>query len=347
VTKSRRIIPSSLLTGSLLTLSLGMLVALGAGCAAPHRQSLPLQVSAISPAVTEINRALISASASGLQGRDHATDYQIGPEDLLQITLFNVPEQLTGVTPRRMEVRVNQQGVISLPLLGEITAAGLTTSVLERSLAEGYKRYLRDPEVGVRVSEYHSQRISVIGAVRNPGVFQLTGPKTLVDLLAMAGGINERAGSQVHIYRKQSEGQYTYVVDLLGLAGSPELVNMPVQPGDVINVLQAGMFFVDGAVGRPGSYPLSQLYTLTQALAVAGGVNATLADYSSVAIFRRRESLEADRISVDLKEILAGRAGDPRIEANDVIVVPTSTAKYLVERFLGRIGLPGVPGPIW
>jgi polysaccharide biosynthesis/export protein len=212
-------------------------------------------------------------------------------------------------------------------------------------LGQRLDEYLYHPQVGVQVKEYRSQQISVVGAVRNPGVFQLTGPKTLIDLLAMAGGINERAGSQVHLYRQQSDRRQTYVVDLLALANNPSLVNMPVQPGDVLDVPQSGMFFVDGSVGKPGSYPLSRPYTLTQALAIAGGVMPRLADYSGIVVFRRQESPEVERISVNLKDVLGGQTTDPPIQADDVIFVPTSTAKYILERFIGTIGLPGIPMP--
>lgn len=331
-----------LLIKGLLALSLAALLGTGCAVASQSRSILPAN-TATSPLVTQINRALASVTSPVPASM---ADYRLGAEDLLEIALFNVPESGAGIISRRAEVRVTQEGMITLPLLGDIPVAGLTPSALEQALRRRYDEYLYNPQVGVQVKEYRSQRISILGAVRTPGIFQLTSPKTLADLLAMAGGINERAGNQVHIYRQESEGRQTYVVDLLALASNPGLVNMPVQPGDVINVPQTGLFFIDGAVGRPGSYPLNQPLTLTQALAVAGGVTEALADYSGVAILRRRNALEADRISVNLKEILAGRTADPQIEANDVIVVPVSTPKYIVQRFLGTIGLSGIPTPV-
>jgi polysaccharide export outer membrane protein len=242
-----------------------------------------------------------------------------------------------------MDARVSQDGVISLPLLGDIPVQGLTASALEEQLRKRYDKYVRNPQVGVQITDYRSQRISVIGAVRNPGIFQLTGPKTLVDILAQAGGVADRAGRQVHIYRQGPEGRQSFVIDLLALAGNPALVNMPVQAGDLINVPQAGMFFVDGVVGRPGSYALDQPYTLTRALAVAGGITTTLASTGDIAIFRRQDGGEPQKISVDWNQIIAGRAADPTIEADDVIFVPMSTGKYIVQRFIGTIGLPSVP----
>jgi polysaccharide biosynthesis/export protein len=140
------------------------------------------------------------------------------------------------------------------------------------------------------------------------------------------------------------EGRQTHIIDLIVLASNPALVNMPVQAGDVVNVQQAGMFFVDGAVTKPGSYSLSRPYTLTQALTIAGGVNRELASYSELAIYRQRNGGESEMIPVDLSAIWDQKATDPRIEADDVIVVPISTAKYIVKRFFGAIGLGSVPG---
>jgi polysaccharide export outer membrane protein len=315
----------------------------GAGCATVLQTRVRLPESpATSPAVSAINTALASVTPSTSAS---SADYRLGAEDLLEITVFNVPEGGAGPLPRRIEVRLSQEGLITLPLLGDVPAAGLSTAALEQSLHKRYNEFLHNPQVGVQVKEYRGQQVAIIGAVGRPGLYQLTGPRTLVDLLSMAGGINEKAGSQIYLYRQGPAGRQSYIIDLLALANNPGFVNMTVQAGDVINVPLAGMFFVDGAVGRPGAFPLTSAYTLTQALAVAGGVEETLASYSEVSIFRRRAGSEPEKIPVDLKEILAGKVHDPHIAAEDVIIVPISTAKYIVERFIGRIGLGGVPIP--
>jgi polysaccharide biosynthesis/export protein len=306
-----------------------------AGCASPPQSRLAVpETPGSSSGVSQINTALSSAA----MGAPAAGDYRVGPEDLLDITVLNIPEDAVGPIPRKMEVRLSQEGLIALPLLGDLSIAGLSTTAVEELLRKRYGEFMHDPQVGVQIKEYRGQQISVIGAVAKPGMYQLTGPRTLVDLLSMAGGINEKAGRQVHIYRQGSDERQSFVVDLLALANNPGLVNMPVQAGDVINVPLAGTFFVDGAVGKPGSYPMNRMYTLTQALAVAGGVNETLASYDEVAIIRRQPGAEHQKIPVDLGDILAGKAQDPHIEAEDTIVVPISTAKYIIERFIGRIG---------
>jgi polysaccharide export outer membrane protein len=115
------------------------------------------------------------------------------------------------------------------------------------------------------------------------------------------------------------------------------VVNMVVQAGDVVNVPQSGMFFVDGAVGKPGSYALGRKYTLSQALATAGGVNLELASTSSISIYRRRGPDKVENIPVDLDEVLALTAPDPQVQPDDVIVVPMSGFKYFVKRFIGTL----------
>jgi len=328
---------------------------LGFGCTArPTPTDMPPgQVGpAAGTATNEINQALsIAASQSG----NSSADYQIGPDDLVQLTIYNIPEQDARVTPRTVILRVSQDGIIVVPLVGAMTAKGKTTSQLEQELKKKYEQYIRNPQIGVLITEYR-QRISVMGAVQKPGVFELTGPKTVIDLVAQAGGITEKAGNQVLLYRQEPGGKrQTAVIDLLALANpsgkvidskDAVVVNMAVQAGDVINVPQAGAFFVDGAVRKAGSYPVSRDYTLTQALAVAGGVDPELADYGSITIYRRRGPTNVQTIAVDLDSVMAQKSVDLKIEPDDVIVVPMSSLKYFVKRFVGTIisgtSLPGI-----
>ena len=274
-----------------------------------------------------------------------SADYRVGPEDLLEITLFNISEttNLGAVTPRTNTVRVSQQGQISLPLIGEIDVKGLTSIGLEKKLREAYDNYIYNPQVGVLIREYR-QRVSVIGAVQRPGVFELSGPKSVIEMLAMAGGVSDKAGSQVHIYRQGPNGRETHVIDLVVLANSTGLINannaaminLPVEPGDMVNVPEAGMFFIDGAVRRAGSYPLGRRYSLSQALAVAGGVDPEL-NSNDITIFRRQGPGEFQTIALNLTDMMSGSIADPQIQPDDVIVVPMSTPKWLVKRFVGSL----------
>lgn len=330
-----------LMLHTVLLLSLSALLGIGCTAALQNQGMSPTPAGSAPPpsAVTDLNNTI---AAVALQTPASAADYRVGPEDMLEITLFNVPPEEAGVTPRVTEKRVSQQGLITLALLGDIPAAGLTVSELERTLEQRYARYLRSPEVGVAVKEYRSQRVSVIGAVRNPGVFPLTGPQTLIDLLATAGGVSDKAGRQVHLYRQGPNGRESRVFDLYTLVRNPtadpaDLAKLTVQGGDIVNVPEAGMFFVDGAVRKAGSFPMDRPYTLTQALSAAGGVDFELAKTSDISIVRRQGAAEIATVSVDLNAIRAGDASDPDIEAGDVILVPVSGIKYFVRRFVGSM----------
>jgi len=310
----------------------------------PDKRLIPSSTSATAPSTADINNAL---AAMASQATAQTSSYQIGPEDLLQVTLFNIPEAESRVTPRTVSVRVNQQAKITLPLLGDIEVKGMSVAALEKTLRERYEKYLVNPQVGVLVTEFR-QRASVIGAVQKPGMVELTGPKTLVDVLALAGGLTDKASNQVHVYRNTPEGRQSYVIDLSFLSNTGgssnsetvELASMPILVGDVVNVPLAGTVFIDGAVKTPGAFPLPRRYSLTQALTLAGGVDYELANYSGATIFRRRGPGEVDAIPANLNEILAGNAADPQIEPDDTIVIPVSSTKFFIKRFVGQIFSP-------
>jgi polysaccharide biosynthesis/export protein len=340
-----------------------MLVAilLAGGCAAtPQRQpsgpseNVPgatARPPTTDPRTEEINKALSSASQ---QSSASSRDYRLGADDLVQITIYNIPESEARVTPRSMSLRVSQDGMIVLPLVGQMEVRGKTPGELEQELNKRYGKFIRNPQIGVLVTDFR-QRVSVMGAVQKPGIIELTGPKTVVDALALAGGVSDKSGNQVHVYRQDANGgRQSIVIDLMMLANSggqipspdgPASVNMLLQPGDVVNVPQSGMFFVDGAVGKRGSYPLVRSYTLTQALATAGGVDPELADYSAITINRRVSPEKLEVIQIDWDAVTAGRAVDPQIQPDDVVLVPMSGFKYFVKRFVGTIiSGPSMPG---
>lgn len=326
-----------------------LMSAMLAGCGSHVERTLPAGPAAqsgsqaASSSANEINKAL---SLTAAQSTASAADYRVGPDDLIQITIYNIPEQDARVTPRTVILRVSQRGAVVVPLVGELGVKGMTTRDIERELHTRYSKYIRNPHVGVMVTEYR-QRVSVMGAVQKPGVFELIGPKSVIDMLALAGGVTERAGNQVHVYRQDEKGgRQSMVIDLVMLANSTGLaakdenalvLTAPLQPGDVVNVPQAGMFFVDGAVGKPGSYPLGRNYTLSQALATAGGVDRELVDYSGISINRRHGTNKMETIPVDFEAVMAGSANDPQIQPDDVILVPMSSFKFFVKRFVGTI----------
>src|SRR5262245_52683605 len=195
----------------------------------------------------------------------------LGNEDLLEISVFEIPEL-------NRTVRVSEKGTISVPLLGEIPAGGLTRGQLERDLRERLaEKYVRDPQVSVFVREYGSKRVFVLGAVARSGSYEMLGPRSLLHVLAAAGGLTEEAGSEIYVIRSREDGTVessaVKVEDLMS-SHDPKL-NVAMQPGDIVSVPIEHMLFVyvDGAVRNPGriDQPAGRSLTLLQAIAKAGG----------------------------------------------------------------------------
>lgn len=207
--------------------------------------------------------------------------YAVGPNDVLNVTVFNQPS-LSG------KFTVEADGTLAFPLLGRVAAGGLSVraiedKVRERLLAAGY---LNDPKVSVVVDQFRSQQIFVMGEVKQPGNLQYTGSMTLIEALARAGSTTERAGTEVVIVRSASgvgsgappqnpnaPNGNTIRVNLQNLQSGTLSQNVPLQAGDTIFVPRAVTVFVSGEVRNPGEYVMrTSAMTVRQALALAGGV---------------------------------------------------------------------------
>ena len=151
------------------------------------------------------------------------TEYRIGPSDLLAVTVFQI-EDLDR------EVRVNNAGQVTLPLVGAIDVAGRTVSELETEIARRYgERYLQDPQVTVFVKEFASQRVTVGGAVKKPGIYPVTSRLTLLQAVALAEGMTDIASHRNVIVFRSASGQRRYArfdLDAIesGQAADPELM---------------------------------------------------------------------------------------------------------------------------
>jgi len=281
---------------------------------------------------------------------DPSRDYKIGPEDLIEISVFE--EEKLNKT-----VRVSSQGNISLPLLGILRVKGLTPNELEKEIRDLLaEKYLQDPNVSVFVKEYRSQRISVIGAVEKPGIFEVTGQKTVLDMLAMAGGLkagsDQDAGQLLFVIKppkpergvpgapKESppnslkdskdtseqtpQTPQTFVIDLEELLVKGDLsLNLPLTHGDIINIPISGKVFVGGEVKSPGGFPMKgKKITVSQAIAMAGGVLPE-ADGAQTKIFRYSgRGSERESLTADVYAIQKGESEDPFLKENDIIIVP-------------------------
>ena len=289
---------------------------------------------------------------------------RIGPDDMLEITVFEAPEL-------NHTLRVSAKGEISLQLLGEVRAGGLTPRQLELVLQELLRRmYMKDPHVGVFVRELQSHPVSVVGAVKKPGVFQIRGTKTLLELLSMAEGLADDAGDTVLVMRgatfpgasgrentgqkQQFDAAASLAIRDAPLASRPTVVpqqdgaseveeinlkrllesddptfNIPVHPGDIVKVPRAGIVYVVGEVKKPGGFVLrsNENISVLQALALAEGLTRTSLK-SQARIIRTDQSTDKRiEIPVDIGKILASKVPDPLLQPKDIIFVPDSSAK--------------------
>jgi polysaccharide biosynthesis/export protein len=334
----------------LLSLGLGLLI----GCGGASQQVLTAQaltkMQAPDPNKELHQQLMAQASQASLA---NYKDYQVGPEDQLAIVIL-------GQDNLNREVRVNGQGDIALPLVGVVKVAGMTPQEVQKRLEALYNaRFLVNPQITVAVKEFRHQRVAVTGAVAKPGSYELIGPRTLLEVLSMAGGFSNlgtptggaQAGDVVDVIRCQNapdlskttkvEGSRpfspkteTIVIDLRRLVSgqTPEL-NIPIRNGDMVFVPFAGTAYVLGGVKKPGNIAVKENLTVSQAVALAGGVDPMLGT-DSITIMRFDEQGRPIRINTNLGSIIAKNKQDLPLKNNDVVVVNESTIKkafYLIK----------------
>ncbi|HLH05686.1 MAG TPA: polysaccharide biosynthesis/export family protein [Terriglobales bacterium] len=251
---------------------------------------------------------------------------KLSPGDLIAVSV-------DGVSDYRPETRVSQEGVISLPLIGDVAVGGLTTEQAQDEIAKKMRdgNYFRDPHVSVFVKEYASIGISVLGEVSHPGVYPSLGTRRLYDVISAAGGFSARAGKTVTITHRDHPEQPVIVTVDADPARSVDS-NVQVFPGDTIMVSKAGLVYVVGDVGRPGGFIMdnNEHITVLQALALAQGVNRSAALGSARII--RKTSGGPKEVPVPLKRMMAAKATDMDMQPEDILFIPGSAAKNIVKR---------------
>jgi polysaccharide export outer membrane protein len=245
----------------------------------------------------------------------------VGAGDLVEMSVFDTPE-LSG------KLRVSNMGEVTLPLVGSLHVAGLSAAemqnlIRDRLIAGGF---MNDPQVTVFIAEYATQGVSVLGEVRNPGVYPAFGHHNLVDYISVAGGLTTLAGNSVTITRV-GHPEDSEQVKISSTAASGTVNNPEIFPGDSIFVQKTGLIYVIGDVVRPGGFPMDHdgRITVLQALALAQGTTYAAKKEATVVI--RTTPQGHEELPVDLKKILASKAADMPLQDNDIIFVPNSSAK--------------------
>lgn len=280
------------------------------------------------------------------------TNYLIGPGDVLQFSVFDVPE-LSNST-----VRVQPSGYIGLPLVGTIKVGGLTEAEVQKEVQNQLSRYVHFPQVNVFISEYEASKVSVIGAVAKPGRYPIKrNDYSLIEILSEAGGRTDNSSGRVLLIPAKSNtatgnltaanaraklsqsanihGIEIYFDDLVGTASTVP-ISVPLVAGDTIVVPEAGAVDVDGEVKSPGSYKLSSRMTLLGAIASAGGLSYS-ADASAVEVIREFEAGKKVALSVDLEKLAIAEGKDVRLRDGDIVRVPSSPGRFATRQVIEAI----------
>lgn len=295
---------------------------------------------------------------SGTDAPEVPSSYVLGPGDQIVIQALDVEEISNNPIP------IGMKGDVTLPIVGRLHAAGLTVEEFEAQLNDRLGKYLTHPQASVIVSEFASQPVSVLGAVKNPGVHQLQGRKTLAEILSLAGGTQDDAGYLVKITRRKEwgriplpnaredpTGQFTVAeVDLRSIveAKNPS-ANILIRPHDVISIPRAQLIYVIGQVRKPGGFVLRERESVSalQALSLAEGLDHVAAPGNARIIRSGPDPKERTEVAVDLKKILEGKAPDIPLRPEDILFVPTSNGKAAALRSVEAAIATGTGIAIW
>ncbi len=268
----------------------------------------------------------------------------IGPEDTITISSMNAEEI-------SKPWRVSAAGDINLPMVGRVQVAGMTVDQFEQLLTTRLRKYYLDPQVTAFVSEFRSQPVTVTGPVEKPGTYQLQGARTLFEVLIMAGGPRETAGSEVTLTRAVEHGDIGYPGARLDDAGKFRVLQLPLKevmegrgpagsipvlPHDVVSVSEfkaQRMVHIAGEVIKPGAVELvsQETVSLLKVLAMAGGLTRTASPKRTMIVHLNSQGVQTATAFVDLKMILSGKAKDLDLSPGDIVIVPSNTIMSYVQ----------------
>jgi polysaccharide biosynthesis/export protein len=288
----------------------------------PEQDSAPKQDVSKQPSGT-IEVPPVNSSEQKNPQQTDSPALVLGPGDELEIAVYGAPD-LSGHT------RVSSDGNISMPLVGYIRVAGMTSSEAEGAIEAQLRQnnIVKDPQVSVFVKEFTSSGVSVVGEVVKPGSYSTLGPHRLFDLLQAAGGLTEKAANRAVITHRRSDTSNTYELskDPAQMAQS----NVEIRPGDTIVVPGAPIVYVLGEVTKPGGYVLGSggSVTILRVVAAAGGPTASASLGGTKMLRRTPNGLQ--EVPVPMKKLLRAKAPDMPLQPDDIIFIPNSKLKQVL-----------------
>ena len=286
-------------------------------------------------------------------------DYRIGPNDIIEVKVEDAPELSNTY-------RVSAAGTFPMAVVGRIQAVNQTADEIAKAITSRLieEKYLKRPAVSVWVKQINSRSFFIQGAVRTPGVYQIEGKPSLLELITIAGGLAENSGSVVFIIRKlknaapasaelaagpgaaspgkQPEDEPQLELKRANINGLFRGVfdqNMMLEPGDLVNIPRADVFYVAGEVRQPGSFQLKEGTTLRQAIALAQGTSMNAAGGEGVIYREDPTTGKRLEIKVDVNAVMKNKKEDVLLQANDIVMVPNSRTKSVGNALLKALGM--------
>lgn len=238
-----------------------------------------------------------------------AADYILGPGDVIKVTVYDNDDLLTLT-------RISDDGFIIMPLLGQVKVQDLTVSSasehIARLLADGY---IINPQVNIFVQEFRSKKVIILGQINKPGLIEMSGPASFLEIISKAGGLADDFGETATIKRKNDGEDDVITVDLRSLVEGGDLnQNIPVRDGDTIYISKAGMCYVTGEVTTPNAYRCGDKITVLKLITLAGGFTGKAA----------RSKVRLVRIVKGEKIMFENVEMDTPVQPDDVIIIPES-----------------------
>ena len=248
----------------------------------------------------------------------------IGPGDLVHVQVLDTPEL-------EQQSRVGDAGTIDLIIGGDVKIAGLTPAASARAIETVLrdKNLLLRPRVLVTVVDYATQKVSVIGEVKAPGAYPIGTTRSVLQVLALAGGISELADRKILVQRAGSMQKVPYFIS--NEADTAADTAVQVNPGDTIIVPRAALTYALGDLKLPGGYTMTNndgKLTVLELVARAGGTNRTASEAHAKLI--RKTAAGYVEMPLPLKDIQNGKKPDFALQPNDIVYVPFSYRKNLV-----------------
>jgi polysaccharide biosynthesis/export protein len=271
------------------------------------------------PTSSDLTKSDLTKGAS-----DASSLMKLGPGDLIEVSVYNVPELAT-------KARVSNSGDVYLPLIDYVHVEGLTQeeaqSLIEKRLEDG--GFVRSPHVTIFVDDAASQGVTILGEVARPGIYPDVADHKLYELISAAGGFSPSASRKIAIIRQSKTEPIR--IDLPRNLADDLSGNVDILPGDTITVPRAPIIYVVGDVGRPAGLLVDNgTLTVLQAIALAGGTNHT-AKMGGVRIIRRTPSGMTET-RVQLKKMLEAKIPDVTLQGDDILFVPVSGARVAAAR---------------